>query len=317
MTFSPLMMKQVAALLDDLPSNPQVIELGNQTFDPSLSGSLTRSEDLMLPLIIDFLDRRGKPYDKARLLELGAMSPQAQKPHTASYFKALGFASYDAIDVNSLYGSLIMDLNVDLHEVYEYRRTFDLVTNSGTGEHIFNQAAVFKNMHQLTNVGGIMVWILPFYNWMNHGFFNFNPLLFADLAAANEYQVLRMGVGCGVGQQVTAIGARIDDSQMRLSWQPDNPGLTLAHFQDRGSISPRTARNVASHLLRISTGRPLGTQASNLPAIVERLAERVPNIFVVAALKKTTDQPFVFPLQGMYSGQNVETPELRQQYSIR
>jgi hypothetical protein len=311
------MMKQVAALLDDLPSNPQVIELGNQTFDPTLSGALTKSEDQMMPLIIDFLDRRGKPYDKARLLELSAMSPQAQKPHTASYFKALGFSSYDAIDVNSLYGSLIMDLNVDLREVYDYRRTFDVVTNNGTGEHIFNQAAVFKNMHQLTNAGGIMVWILPFYNWMNHGFFNFNPLLFADLAAANEYQVLRMAVGCAVGQQVTAIGARIDDSHMRLSWQPDNPELTLAHFQDRGAISPRTARNVASHLLRIGTGRPLGAQSSNLPGIVERLAERVPNIFVVAALKKTSDQPFAFPLQGMYSGQNVEILELRQQYSLQ
>jgi hypothetical protein len=56
---------------------------------------------------------------------------------------------------------------------------------------------------------------------------------------------------------------------------------------------------------------------SNLPGIVERLAERVPNIFVVAALKKTKDQPFAFPLQGMYSGQNVETLELRQQYNVQ
>lgn len=144
MSFSPLMMKLVAALIDDLPSNPQVIELGNQTFDPTLGGTLSKTEDMMRPLIIDFLDRRGKPYDKARLLALSAMSPQAQKPHTASYFKALGFSSYDAIDVNSLYGSLIMDLNVDLSEVYDYRSTFDVVTNNGTGEHIFNQAAVSR-----------------------------------------------------------------------------------------------------------------------------------------------------------------------------
>lgn len=162
-----------------------------------------------------------------------------------------------------------------------------------------------------------MIWVLPFYNWMNHGFFNFNPLLFADLAAANEYQVLRMSVGCGVGQQVTALGARIDDSHMRLSWQPDNAPLTLTDFQDRGSISPRTPRNVASHLLCISTGRSVGEQSSKLPGVVERLAERSPNIFVIAALKKTKDRPFAFPLQGMYSGQNVETLALRQQYSVQ
>lgn len=45
-----------------------------------------------------------------------ALDTEAQKPHTVSYYKALGFVDYNAIDVNNLYGSLIMDLNVDLRE---------------------------------------------------------------------------------------------------------------------------------------------------------------------------------------------------------
>lgn len=60
MSFTPLMMKLVPMLLDDLPPQPSVIELGNQTFDPSISGTLAKKEDCIFPLVLDFLDRRGK-----------------------------------------------------------------------------------------------------------------------------------------------------------------------------------------------------------------------------------------------------------------
>lgn len=316
MSFTPLMMKLVAALVDDLPPNPTVIELGNQTFDPTIRGTLTKDEDRIFPLVLRFLERRGKPFDKAKLLEIMALSPEAQKPHTATYYKALGFSSYDAIDVNSVYGSMIMDLNVDLRERYGFNKTYDLVTNNGTGEHIFNQYTVFKNAHDLTKVGGVMLFVLPFYNWMNHGFFNFNPLLFADLAAANGYEIVRMSVACPVGQEVTASEARVSDAEMRLSWQPSTDALSLEDFQKRGAIKPRTPRNMAGMALRALTGRDVGGQGSKLPGVVEKLAERVSNINVVAALRKTTNAPFAVPLQGMYSGANVEGSELRARYGV-
>ena len=116
MSFTPLMMKVVATLVDDLPPNPSAIELGNQTFDPTIKGSLTKDEDLIFPLVMGFLERRGRPFDKAKLLEIMAQPMEAQKPHTATYYKALGLSAYDAIDVNSLYGSIVMDLNLDLRE---------------------------------------------------------------------------------------------------------------------------------------------------------------------------------------------------------
>src|SRR5512139_885348 len=153
MSFHPLMMKLVAVLLDELPTSPSVVELGNQTFDPTISGTLTEQEDRMFPLVLDFLDRRRKPFDRDGLVKLMNLSVEDQKPQTATYYRALGFSQYDAIDVNSKYGSMIMDLNVDLRETYGFETRYDLVTNNGTGEHIFNQSMVFKNMHQLTNVG--------------------------------------------------------------------------------------------------------------------------------------------------------------------
>ena len=315
MSFTPLMIKLIPSLIDDLRATPTVCELGNQTFDPTISGQLTKPEDLIIPRVMAFLDKRGKPWDRAELQRLAAMTPEEQKPHTASYFRALGFASYDAIDVNSLYGSMIMDLNVDLREKYAFTQTYDLVTNNGTGEHIFNQYAVMKNMHQLTKVGGMLLFVLPFYNWMNHGFFNFNPLLFTDLAAANGYDVVRVEVGCPVGQEAAARESRVNDREMRLPWQPETAPLTIADFQRRGAIVPRTPRNVASATVKTLLGRGEEVrQMSPLPGVVEKLAERVPNINVIAALRKTRDAEFQVPLQGMYAGQNVESADLRARY---
>ena len=37
-----------------------------------------------------------------------------------------------------------------------------------------------------------MLHILPFIDWINHGFYNFNPIFFADLAASNEYEIVKM-----------------------------------------------------------------------------------------------------------------------------
>jgi len=315
MSFTPLMIKLIPSLLDDLAVTPKVVELGNQTFDATLSGQLSKPEDLMLPRVVEFLHRRGKPFDAPKLAELGALSHEAMKPHTGSYFKALGFSSYTAIDVNSVYGSLIMDLNTDLQAQYGYADTFDLVTNNGTGEHIFNQHAVFKNMHQLTKVGGVLLFVLPFYNWMNHGFFNFNPLLFTDLAAANRYDIVRLAVGCMVGQEVAATESRVSDREMRLPWQPITESLTVADFQSRGAIRPKSARNVMNTTVQTLLGQgDRVKQLAKLPGVVEALAERVPNINVVAALRKTQDEPFRMPLQGMYAGANVESDTLRRAY---
>lgn len=94
-----------------------------------------------------------------------------------------GYERYVALDVNERMDAIVADLNypVDLGE------TFDLVTNNGTSEHIFDQRSVFENAHNLSNE--YMLHVLPFSPWVNHGFFNYNPILFRDLGMANEYKV--------------------------------------------------------------------------------------------------------------------------------
>lgn len=113
------------------------------------------------------------------------------------FYLSNGFSSYVALDVNTAKDAVIADLNYPVE-----MGPFDLVTNNGTGEHLWNQHQVFKNAHDLCKHEGVMVHILPFTPWVNHGFFNYNPILFRDLAAANDYEILIQWIGDRTGRIV-------------------------------------------------------------------------------------------------------------------
>jgi hypothetical protein len=64
--------------------------------------------------------------------------------------------------------------------------------NNGTAEHVFNVGQLFKTMHERTKPLGLMLHDGPFTGWVNHGFYTFQPTLYLDLAAANDYELLAM-----------------------------------------------------------------------------------------------------------------------------
>ena len=175
MGFSNLITKSVATVLPDLlPKRPTVCELGNQTLKNSKA--------------------RGEIYTALNI------DPPAELSGTKDWYLSLGFSRYMAIDVNTERDAVAMDLNVDIGKAYGFREQFDLVTNNGTGEHVFNQYMVFKNAHDLCRTGGFMVHVLPFYRWVDHGFFNYNPNLFPCLANQNGYQLRELWIASSDAQ---------------------------------------------------------------------------------------------------------------------
>jgi len=172
-----------------LPSSPSVIDMGNQTY----AVDHTTLRDVISTL------RSGKAHERysisysaleSFLQKSWAKTPNAPNqnvPLTTDLYRALGFSPIDAIDINGKFGSFVMDLNENLLTTYNFSTQYDLVTNMGVSEHLFDQAVFFENAHQLTKPGGIMFFILPFTGFINHGFFNYQPRFFEDLAAANEY----------------------------------------------------------------------------------------------------------------------------------
>ena len=107
-----------------------------------------------------------------------------------SFYKAIGFEEYACVDADGNNDSLLFDLNLIIKDEYNFNKKFDLVTNFGTSEHLINQKNFFENVHNLTNQNGYILHMLPFEGYINHGYFNYQPAFFYDMATANNYEIV-------------------------------------------------------------------------------------------------------------------------------
>lgn len=112
---------------------------------------------------------------------------------TSGLLKACGF-KYSAIDIFDAEGTILFDLNRE-EPSPEMRNRYDLVTNFGTTEHIINQYLAFKTVHEMTKPGGLIYHELPLGGFHMHGYFSYNPLLFMQVAAANQYEIVMQAYG--------------------------------------------------------------------------------------------------------------------------
>lgn len=103
--------------------------------------------------------------------------------------------SYSPVDIEPGPRTLWVDLN----RAVGLGRQFDYVINNGTSEHVFDQANVYRAIHDHTAPGGLMIHWTPTLGWVDHGLFNAQPGFFFDLAAANGYQVEQIAL-CGSGR---------------------------------------------------------------------------------------------------------------------
>tara|TARA_B100002051_G_C16744901_1_gene646877 strand:- start:7061 stop:7948 length:888 start_codon:yes stop_codon:yes gene_type:complete len=94
---------------------------------------------------------------------------------------------YKSIDLNGLYHSIKHDLNFPFTD-QEYLNRFDLVTDFGSCEHVFNVAEAYKTMHKLTKVNGLMIIVQNLYN--GNGYFNFDEGFVRGIAASNSYDII-------------------------------------------------------------------------------------------------------------------------------
>jgi len=107
-----------------------------------------------------------------------------------------------------------------------------------------------------------MINILPFDDWINHGFYNFNPIFFADLAASNSYKILKISL---VNRDGAEISLKEDDQNILFE-----------------QIKPHRKPTKFKHLLDYAQ-KKLGK-----------------NILLAVIIKKQFNDNFKTPLQGKY-----------------
>jgi hypothetical protein len=109
-----------------------------------------------------------------------------ERGSSKDYFEKLG-VKHDSIDIDGRHKCLVLDLSKEINSLPEY----DVLSNYGTSEHIFNQYMVFKNIHNFVRVGGAMVHFVPATPyWKRHGFYTYSEDYFNSLADKNNYEVV-------------------------------------------------------------------------------------------------------------------------------
>ncbi len=107
-----------------------------------------------------------------------------------------------------------------------------------------------------------MLNILPFIDWINHGFYNFNPIFFADLAASNNYELIKISLANRNGAEL-----KLDNNNFSILFEQIKPHLNNSKF------------------------------AKMIEIAKEKIGK---NILLVVVTKKLSDNDFKIPLQGKY-----------------
>lgn len=116
------------------------------------------------------------------------LDSQGLELNDEAFFRALGFAEVESLDVSTTESpSYVVDLNASIPANLVNR--FDVVYDGGTIEHVFNVAQVFESVVRMLRVGGRAIHIAVASNYVDHGFYQFSPTLFADFYAANGFQI--------------------------------------------------------------------------------------------------------------------------------
>ncbi len=169
-----------------LPPHPSMLELGEGQWygDVPLE---TLSEDID-DLVHDDARREELHLLMAKIL-CGETAVQSWDLAKLFFSACLDYRKYTAIDFHGTPEALKIDLNypVSLGE------QFDILINAGTAEHVFDIGQFFRTAHDLTRAGGLMIHVMPFRGWLEHGFYSFNSTFYWDLAQANGYTMLLHG----------------------------------------------------------------------------------------------------------------------------
>ena len=244
------------ALIDDLfergalPRQGRVMELGSQ--------------ELFLKGYETALEAFGARFD----VSLAGLAAHAPRPALAqALFEAINW-TYASIDLDHDHGATRFDLNVDAAPTGQ---VYDLVTNLGTSEHVFNQLNCFVVAHDFTRRGGVMLHAVPCLGYPEHGFFNYHPNLFRALAAANQYEILGLYYNPAISS--SALIPWASDLLSYLSLTPKTSGgvfVVLRKTTDEKFMVPQQGRYAHIPLRKPVDGRLLNGGAD---AHEENLAE--------------------------------------------
>jgi hypothetical protein len=235
--------------------------------------------------------------------------PKPKADAQLAFYSIFGGGSYRSLDLTDPRADFSFDLNFPMPDSVG---KYDVVTNFGTTEHVFNIGQSFENIHNLLKIGGLVLHALPGYGYIDHGFYNIHPCAYLDMAKANEYEIVDFTYCDNIN---TRMARPIEDRPFDFETLP----IQLRDMDDTHSLGTKTALlfhdNLRSEQTRRALESMIGKAASTPKKTWFGSSNELPKmpdpalpIFVVfdllfVALRRTERSPkkFVTPIQGVYA----------------
>jgi SAM-dependent methyltransferase len=203
--------------------------------------------------------------------------PRLVKP--AAFYELFGVARYKSVDGGDPRADWLWNLN----EPFRIAEKFDIATNFGTFEHVFNIGTAFYSLHEVLRPGGLALHVLPAFGDIDHGFFNIHPTVYFDLAEANGYAIEDL---CYVDRW--DIRVRVFESNLAPDYDFDSLPIGMTQLRDPAMLKNTTAAGFVKNYQRSDT-------IEHGAAFPGRCYD-----YCLVALRKTVDRPFCYPMQGIY-----------------
>jgi SAM-dependent methyltransferase len=125
--------------------------------------------------------------------DISPMDFNSQRPgyvDDLKLFRTLGFSTVHSLDASDFEGATyVHDLNKPVAS--ELAKTFDVIYDGGTTEHIFSVPTVLQNIFTLLKEEGVVIHHSPSHNHVDHGFYMFSPMFFYEWYRANSWEILK------------------------------------------------------------------------------------------------------------------------------
>ena len=172
------------------------------------------------------------------------------------FYESLGIKEYQSIDINGDHGAIVHDLNKPFEDKSKFNK-FDIVTDQGSCEHVFDIAECYRTMHNLSKPGGYI--IIAQAVWKGNGYFKFDDSFFEGIAAANSYKVIYNSYILTPINKTKSINGsdydfHIPRNQIHIPIIMSKIALRIRGRQEGTSCSSRTI------ILRTSTGQSYFTR---------------------------------------------------------
>jgi hypothetical protein len=239
--------------------------------------------------------RRNLRTDPTQLLATICEGDAPRRNCQPEYYALFGPTEYKSADLDDDRADYRLDLNRPVGDLPR----FDVVTDFGTAEHVYDIAQVFDTIHYLLVPGGLALHCVPAFAFPNHGFYTPNPNLLIEFARANDYELVDFSYvdNMFVRERQLALAGEgaigFDQLPIQLADMSNTQHfMTKVVLQfHRNILAPQTRAALAGLVPQLAPDAPYPSEDHHMCFVFD--------LMFVAMIKPEEHRPLVAPIQRM------------------